>query len=52
MPERAREIWRQLGVTGAIDENWETALVWGGILSGTQTHPGDALFPRIELDPA
>lgn len=52
MPERAREIWRQLGATGAIDADWETTLVWGGLAAGTQTRPGDALFPRIELAPA
>ena len=52
MPERAREIWRQLGATGAIDADWETALVWGGLAAGTRTQPGDALFPRIELAPA
>jgi len=52
MPERAREIWRQLGASGAIDADWGTTLVWGGLAAGTQTRPGDALFPRIELAPA
>jgi len=52
MPERAREIWRQLGAAGAIDADWETALVWGGMPAGTRTQPGEALFPRIELAPA
>ncbi len=51
MPERAREIWRQLGAAGAIDADWEQTLVWGGLAAGTQTHPADALFPRIELAP-
>jgi len=51
MPERAREIWRQLGAPGAIDADWETALVWGGLAPGTRTQPGEALFPRIELAP-
>ena len=52
MPERAREIWRQLGAADAIDADWETTLVWGGLAAGTQTRPGEALFPRIELAPA
>ena len=52
MPERAREIWRQLGAAGAIDADWETALRWGGLAAGTRTEPGEALFPRIELAPA
>ncbi len=51
MPERSREIWRQLGAAGAIDADWEQTLVWGGLAAGTQTHPADALFPRIELVP-
>jgi methionyl-tRNA synthetase len=51
MPERAREIWRQLGVEGAIGADWEAALVWGGLAPGTRTQPGEALFPRIELAP-
>jgi methionyl-tRNA synthetase len=52
MPERAREICRQLGAAGAIDADWETALRWGGLAAGTRTEPGEALFPRIELAPA
>jgi methionyl-tRNA synthetase len=48
MPQRAREIWGQLGMRSAIDEPWDAALVWGGIAAQTQTAPGEALFPRIE----
>ena len=48
MPARAREIWNQLGMTTRIDENWNSSLTWGGIAAGTQTTPGEALFPRIE----
>jgi methionyl-tRNA synthetase len=48
MPERSAIIWNQLGVPDPIDANWEQALVWGGIASGTQTARGEALFPRIE----
>ena len=48
MPERTEIIWRQLGITDAIDAAWEQALSWGGIAPGTQTAPGEALFPRIE----
>jgi methionyl-tRNA synthetase len=49
MPERAEEMWRQLGLDAGIDADWDRALVWGGLGAGTQTRPGDALFPRIEL---
>jgi methionyl-tRNA synthetase len=48
MPQRAREIWQQLGIRTPIDEPWDAALVWGGIAAQTQTAPGEALFPRIE----
>jgi len=48
MPERARQMWRQLGVRAPIDADWETALRWGGLAAGTQTVPGEALFPRQE----
>jgi methionyl-tRNA synthetase len=51
MPERARAMWTQLGLRDGIDEDWAQALRWGGIARGTQTAPGDALFPRIELAP-
>ena len=51
MPERTEEMWRQLGVTSPIDDDWARALVWGGLAPGTQTRPGDALFPRIEMVP-
>ncbi len=49
MPERMENVWRQLGVTSAIDANWETSCRWGGIVPGSQTTVGEALFPRIEL---
>jgi methionyl-tRNA synthetase len=49
MPERAREMWAQLGMREPIDANWETSLRWGGVAAGTQTAPTDALFPRREL---
>ncbi len=52
MPQRARVIWAQLGMTSAINDDWDDTLVWGGIASGTQTEPGEALFPRIDLIPA
>jgi methionyl-tRNA synthetase len=49
MPERAGAMWQQLGVEEPIDANWDEALRWGGIAAGTQTAPGEALFPRSEL---
>jgi methionyl-tRNA synthetase len=48
MPQRAQAIWQQLALEAPVDANWESALVWGGIAPGTQTAPGETLFPRIE----
>ena len=48
MPVRAARMWEQLGMTQSIEADWDAALVWGGIAHGTQTAPGEALFPRIE----
>jgi methionyl-tRNA synthetase len=48
MPKRARAMWHQLGMTTPIDAAWDQSLQWGGIAAGTQTAPGEALFPRIE----
>ncbi len=53
MPERTAELWRQLGVPGAIDADWQIALaMWGKaafLPPGTKVAPGDPLFPRVEL---
>ncbi|GAC1658293.1 MAG: methionine--tRNA ligase [Vulcanimicrobiaceae bacterium] len=48
MPEKAGEMWRQLGLENGIDAPWKTSLVWGGLAAGTQTSVGDPLFPRLE----
>jgi len=53
MPERAREMWNQLGLhEERIDANWDDALRWGTLAANTQTKPADALFPRIDVTPA
>jgi hypothetical protein len=41
-------MWHQLGLTGAPSSGWQTELRWGTLAEGTQTAPGDALFPRID----
>jgi methionyl-tRNA synthetase len=48
MPEKTESIWRQLGLTSAIDANWQEALHWGGIAPGTPSASDEPLFPRIE----
>jgi hypothetical protein len=41
-------MWRQLGLPGSPEVRWPDELQWGRLAAGTQTAPGDALFPRIE----
>lgn len=48
MPEKATEIWRQLGLEGTPERMWADELQWGQLAANTQTNPGDALFPRID----
>jgi hypothetical protein len=36
-------------MSAAIDADWKEALVYGGIVPGTQTVTGEPLFPRVEL---
>jgi methionyl-tRNA synthetase len=50
MPERMEEMWRRLGVSASVTDDWSTALAaWGGLEPGATIATGDALFPRIEL---
>lgn len=49
MPEKAREMWHQLGLEKGIDDAWQSTLLWGGLAAGTQTTVGNALFPRLEI---
>ena len=52
MPERAETMWSKLGTPGDVAGSWNEHLRWGGLAAGTQTHVGEALFPRIELEGA
>ena len=49
MPERANEMWRQLGSPGEIGADWNVALQFGSLKAGTTMILGDPLFPRVEL---
>ncbi|HEY4439877.1 MAG TPA: methionine--tRNA ligase [Candidatus Elarobacter sp.] len=51
MPAKATQMWQQLGLTGTPEVRWSDELQWGRLAAGTQTAPGDALFPRIEAPP-
>ncbi|MDQ6933402.1 MAG: methionine--tRNA ligase [Candidatus Eremiobacteraeota bacterium] len=48
MPDKARQMWQQLGLKSGIDAPWERDLVWGTLAAQTRTAPGDPLFPRLE----
>jgi methionyl-tRNA synthetase len=51
MPEKATDIWQQLGFEGAPDRHWEQQLRGDhAIAPHTRTRPSEApLFPRLEL---
>jgi methionyl-tRNA synthetase len=48
MPSKAGEMWKQLGLAGAPDVNWQAELRWGALAANTQTNPGAPLFPRLD----
>jgi methionyl-tRNA synthetase len=48
MPSKATQMWEQLGLPGTPAVRWPDALQWGALAAGTQTAPGDALFPRLD----
>jgi methionyl-tRNA synthetase len=51
MPSAAGRLWEQLGVAEALaDQRLEDASTWGGLVPGTRTTKGAALFPRVEAD--
>ena len=52
MPEKATEMWRQLGLSGTPEVLWRDELQWGGLAANTQTDPGAALFPRVDAPTA
>jgi methionyl-tRNA synthetase len=48
MPSAAGRLWRQLGVPKPLlEQRLPDAAAWGGLEPGTQTHKGEALFPRL-----
>jgi methionyl-tRNA synthetase len=47
IPDKARELRAQLGLTG--DYTLWQASEWGLTPAGTQTQPGDPLFPRVDM---
>ena len=49
IPGKSAELLGQLGLDG-IDLNIEAAREWGAIPAGTETKPGQPLFPRIDIE--
>jgi methionyl-tRNA synthetase len=51
MPGAAQRLWDQLGIGGAVeDRRVPVDAAWGGLVPGTVTTKGEALFPRLETD--
>ena len=51
MPDRAREMWRQLGFSDDIAAQSIRDLRWHDLASGHHVGTGAPLFPRLELTP-
>ncbi len=49
IPGKARELRKQLGIKRAPFD-LDSAAQWGLVPAGTQTAPGEPLFPRIDLE--
>ncbi|MDE0885514.1 MAG: methionine--tRNA ligase [Myxococcota bacterium] len=51
MPETAEEILRRAGQAGALEKaRLPESIAWGGARVGAETHKGQPLFPRIDLE--
>jgi methionyl-tRNA synthetase len=48
MPEAARTIYQQLGISGAVDSINPRRLKWGELAPGLMTGQAQALFPRLD----
>lgn len=49
MPQAAGRLWAQLGIAEPIEsQRLPAAARWGGLVPGTVTSKGEALFPRLE----
>lgn len=52
MPQKAAQIWRQLGFDGEPTGDWALQLRWGGLPVHTKTRPAESpLFPRLDPVP-
>jgi methionyl-tRNA synthetase len=49
MPRAAQRLWEQLGIAEPLSgQRLPAAAGWGGLVPGTATTKGEALFPRLE----
>ena len=49
MPRTPERIFAQIGVTDEALKTWASVKVFGGVVSGSKVHKGEALFPRIDV---
>lgn len=50
MPKTPPRIWQQLGIDSRPElHTWESLSTFGKYPAGTETRPGEVLFPRMEL---
>lgn len=52
LPRTGEKMWTQLGIAAPLSEQRFDNLAWGGLAPGTQTQPGNPVFPRIDVKKA
>ena len=48
MPQKAQEMWDQLGIEEKVEEASMDQAAWGGLKPGTRVKKGKPLFPRLD----
>jgi methionyl-tRNA synthetase len=52
LPDSTQKIWRQLGMTEALEDVQLAGLAWGQLQAGQGIGEVGAVFPRVEMKPA
>lgn len=48
MPTTPQKMWAQLGIDEGEQTAWSSLATFGGLRSGTETHKGEPIFPRLD----
>jgi methionyl-tRNA synthetase len=48
LPKTSQEIWKRLGLSGAVGDQRIDRIAWGGLRGGETIHAEGSLFPRVD----